>query len=138
MEKELLIGGHPFTLYLRPFTSTGRVHIPLKSVVLKRGVTAGPATVYDPQLGMTSRFKRYVTFGDFETALADFVHSKAPLVALGKPGEQIGAGRIESTDEDRRAKFEQLATHAAAIVLVPSVRPGTRPVAADTDEESAR
>jgi hypothetical protein len=122
--------GAPFTLYLRPFTSTGRVRIPLKSVVLKRGVIAGPATTWDPQLGRTSRFKRYVTFGDFETELADGVDPQAPLVALGKPGEQIGAGRIVTSDEDWQAKFNQLATRAVAIVLVPSLRPGTR---AETD-----
>jgi hypothetical protein len=118
--------GDLFTLYLRPFTSTGRVRIPLKSIVLKRGVIAGPATVQDTQLGLTSRFKRYVTFGDFETELADTVDSQAPLVALGRPGEQVGAGRIESTDEDWRAKFRHLATRAVAIVVVPSLRSGTR------------
>ena len=117
--------GVPFTLYLRPFTSTGRVRIPLKSVVFKRGVIAGPGTIYDPQLGGSSRLKRYVTFGDFETELADAVESSAPLVALGRPGEQIGAGRIDTSDKEWRGKFSQLATRAVAIVLVPSVRPGT-------------
>ena len=37
----------PFTLYLRPFTSTGRVRIPLKSVVLKRGVVGRHHRVRD-------------------------------------------------------------------------------------------
>ena len=102
------------------------MRIPLKSFVLKRGVMAGPATVYDPELGRTTRFKRYVTFGDFETELADAVESQAQLVALGKPGEQIGAGRIESADDDWQAKFKELATRAVAIFLLPSLQPGTR------------
>jgi hypothetical protein len=113
-------------LYLRPFASTGSLRIPLKSVVVKRGVIAGPATVYDPQLGRTSRFKRYVTFGDFETELADVVASQAPLVALGYPGEQIGAGRIETGDDEWQGTFKQLAARAVAIILVPSLHCGTR------------
>jgi hypothetical protein len=117
----------PYSLYLRPFTSTGHARIPLRSDVYKRGVLAGPTPgIWDPELGQTTRYKRYVTFGDFETELAKLVEPQAPLIALGRTGEQIGAGRIESDDKDWRVDFELLAEHAKVIFLVPSPHEGTQ------------
>jgi hypothetical protein len=117
----------PYSLYLRPFTSTGHARIPLRSAVYKRGVLAGPTPgTFDPELGQTIRYKRYVTFGDFETELAALVEPQAPLIALGRTGEQIGAGRIESDDKDWRTRFELLAEHAIVIFLVPSTHEGTQ------------
>jgi hypothetical protein len=117
----------PYSLYLRPFTSTGHARIPLRSAVYKRGVLAGPTPgSFDPELGRTTRYKRYVTFGDFETELAALVEPQAPLIALGRTGEQIGAGRIESDDKDWRTRFELLAEHAIVIFLVPSIHEGTQ------------
>jgi hypothetical protein len=117
----------PYSLYLRPFTSTGHVRIPLRSAIYKRGVLAGPTPgIFDRELGRTTLYKRYVTFGDFETELAALVETQAPLIALGRTGEQIGAGRIESDHKDWRTRFELLAAHAMIIFLVPSTHAGTQ------------
>jgi hypothetical protein len=116
----------PYSLYLRPFTSTGHVRIPLGSTVHKRvGAELGPGPI-DPELGRTSRLKRYVTFGDLETVIAGLVEAHAPLIGFGRTGEQLGAGRIESDDEHWRVRFELLAAHAAVIFLLPSTHDGTR------------
>ncbi len=116
-----------FSFYLRPFKSTGRVRIPLRSKMYKRGVLAGPTHgIYDPEIGRTSRYKRYVTFGDFETELAKIVETESPLVALGRTGEQIGAGRLESNDKDWRKSFKLFAQHARVIFLIPSTHDGTK------------
>lgn len=117
----------PFTLYLRPFSSTGHVRIPLKSFMLRRGILTEPTFgIYDTQLGKTTLFKRYVTFGDFETELAKLVEIPAPLIALGRVGEQIGAGRIESNDDGWQVKFKLLANKSRVIFLIPSTHEGTK------------
>lgn len=116
----------PYSLYLRPFSSTGHVRIAIASRVYKRGVLAGPGRTYDPELGSTELYKRYVTFADFETELARVVEPLAPLIGLGRPGEQIGAGRIESEHKDWRDKLALLAEHAMVIFLVPSTNAGTQ------------
>jgi hypothetical protein len=115
-----------YSLYLRPFTSTARARIPLRSAVLKRSVSEPTMGVFDPELGKTTRYKRHVTFGDFETELAALVEADAPLIALGKTGEQIGAGRIRSDDKDWITSFERLAEHAIVIFLMPSIHEGTQ------------
>lgn len=116
-----------YFLYLRPFVSTGKVKIVLKSGMTKRGVLATTTTTIDyPGYGRTSLYKRYVNWGDLETELAAALESYGPLIALGKPGEQIGSGRIQSTEETWRADFFRLAKGARLIFLLPSTHEGTK------------
>jgi hypothetical protein len=68
---------------------------------------------------------RWEKEADLETALARAMEDYAPLVALGRPGEQEGAGRI-LTDEDKwKDEIDILAKRALLVFLVPSDRPGT-------------
>ena len=62
---------------------------------------------------------------DFERVLAEAAEKGLPLVALGRPGEQIGAGRIMTSEERWKEDIELLATAALVIFLFPSTRPGT-------------
>jgi hypothetical protein len=48
-----------------------------------------------------------------------------PLLALGRPGEAIGAGRVKTTDEDWQRIFETLAKAATGFIVVPSLTSGT-------------
>jgi hypothetical protein len=48
-----------------------------------------------------------------------------PLLALGRPGEAIGAGRVKTTDEDWQRIFESLAKAATGFMVVPSLTSGT-------------
>src|SRR5262249_25405607 len=67
----------------------------------------------------------HVDFGDLETLIAMVIESRAPLVALGASGEQIGAGRIATTDEGWRAAFVTLAESAHVLFMLPADRSGT-------------
>jgi hypothetical protein len=62
---------------------------------------------------------------DLETVVAMSVDSYAPLIALGRPGEQVGAGRVLTTEESWKATFEKLAGGVSTIFLIPSSHPGT-------------
>ena len=53
------------------------------------------------------------------------MRSIGPLIALGRPGEAIGAGRIITEDANWMADILILMKRAKAIFLVPSSQPGT-------------
>jgi hypothetical protein len=48
-----------------------------------------------------------------------------PVLALGTPGEQVGAGRIASTDETWQRGIWELATGARALLVLPATSAGT-------------
>ncbi|TXS95851.1 ankyrin repeat domain-containing protein [Parahaliea maris] len=62
---------------------------------------------------------------DFETALALGEPRSLPLVALGGPGEHIGAGRALTTESNWRNVVLGLMDASTAIFIVPSLRGGT-------------
>jgi hypothetical protein len=62
---------------------------------------------------------------DLEAFLARAFETYQPLIALGKPGEHIGAGRIETDDASWQEKIDLLLKYAATIVMIPSYREGT-------------
>ncbi|MDT7789017.1 MAG: hypothetical protein QOF58_7436, partial [Pseudonocardiales bacterium] len=104
--------GH--SVWLRSFQSTGRVRVIAKSKYVKlkgEDVEKGGLHIY---------------LGDFETMLAEAVEHVAPLIALGESGEQIGAGRVRTREEDWREVFTLLTASAHTIYLMPSLRPGTQ------------
>src|SRR5262249_40088098 len=61
-----------------------------------------------------------------ELVLADKLRRVAPLVGLGRSGEQPGAGRIESEEESWHSDFHLLARRARAIYVVPAPNEGTQ------------
>lgn len=99
----------PFYLYLRAFETTGRLRAPL-FVRLRRLSLAAHRGVTD----------------DIESYVGQAVRSIAPLIALGRPGEAVGAGRIQTADATWQADIDLLIQRAQAVLLVPSERPGTR------------
>jgi hypothetical protein len=117
-----------YCLYLRAFDTTQRVKIIVKAWTQRRGPS-------DPDLigmvnikgfGRTSVYRRYAVWGDLETLLADRLERLgAPLVALGRPGEQVGAGRVVSTGESWRRDVQQLADGARALLVLPATSVGT-------------
>ena len=62
---------------------------------------------------------------DLETMLAYSIAPALPLVALGKPGEQLGAGRIQTTNEHWKEEILRLMQSARLILIIPSHRAGT-------------
>jgi hypothetical protein len=94
-----------FALYLRPFVVTDRLP------------TSLPGTHYTG-----SRFDGFL---DFEGILQDSVRDTTPLVALGRPMETYGAGRILTDDENWKAKVTKLMEASTTIFLIPSNHAGT-------------
>lgn len=99
-----------FVLYLRPFSTTGRV---LQQTAPRPALPGSPADVLKP----------------YEHELESFLLKGArrfgPLIALGAPGEAIGAGRISSTDENWQEYVKVLTREAIAIFCVPIANAGT-------------
>ena len=94
-----------FPLYLRAFATTGKL--------LQETDHHSFEARYRP------------VFDDMEEALAKAFEETAPMVALGLPGEHIGAGRVATTEESWRDIFVRLALNAKVLLLLPSARPGT-------------
>jgi hypothetical protein len=90
---------HSFGLYLRPFFSTGKIRVNL---------------LRDASMDW-----------DFETLFAYSLKGYLPIIALGQPGEHLGAGRIETQDDDWQALASDLIERADCIYIIPSNRPGT-------------
>lgn len=82
----------PFALYLRPFNVTDRLGL--------QGLSS--------QWGGT----------DIEVLLAEACQSWGKLLALGKEGKSIGAGRLRSDEESWRSMFHKLAKKARLIILI--------------------
>lgn len=62
---------------------------------------------------------------DFESAIAYYLAPYMNILAVGRQGEHVGAGRIEMSNDDWQANVARLAAEANPILLVPSDRPGT-------------
>jgi len=77
------------------------------------------------------------TWGDFETILAENLEPGVRLIALGRPGEHVGAGRVVALEDSWQAAFHKLAARAEFIVAVPSTHEGTmwelRQIASDSE-----
>lgn len=100
-----------YALYLRPFSTTGRL------------IVANPKRRWLPIL--PSYFAHEETL-EFETLLSDALTPDLPLIALGRPGEHIGAGRLAVPDEEWREVFQRLIRNAKWILMIPSDEGETR------------
>jgi hypothetical protein len=87
----------PFALYLRPFDTTNKL------------MTQQVQTAHGPSMHI-----------DFETLLERALESYFFLCGLGKSGEMIGAGRIETENDKWYNNFQLLADNASLIVMIPS------------------
>ena len=100
-----------YALYLRPFSTTGRLIAP------------NPQPRWLPIL--PGYFAHEKTL-EFETLLSNALAPDLPLVALGRPGEHIGAGRLAVADDDWQAVFHRMIRDATWIVMIPSHEGETR------------
>ncbi len=95
-----------FSLYLRAFSTEGKMPVFVSS------------SFFEDMRGERTL--------DLEALLGEAVEPFAPLVALGKPGEQFGAGRIHSDETTWREKLGLLAQGARFIFVLPSDSAGTK------------
>jgi hypothetical protein len=97
----------PYFLYLRAFETTKHLMAPLFLLDL---ATFGLNRLWS---------------GELESFLSGALRKTGPLIALGHPGENLGAGRAITTDEAWKDDIAKLAGGAGGILLIPSHRPGT-------------
>ena len=97
--------GGKFFVYLRSFETTGKLRPPFffSLAVLQRLQT-----------------------NELESFLALGLEKAGLLLGLGRPGENVGAARIRVADAEWQADIQQLISHAAGILLIPSAHAGTR------------
>lgn len=98
-----------YTVYLRPFASTGEI-----SDVSITSPLAGA-------LGLSLGGEELELEGQMERA----VRPLGPLIALGQPLEHIGAGRIFVGEDEWREAIKLLLSKARLIIMLPSARHGT-------------
>lgn len=102
--------GRPhFSLFLRPFTVTGKISIknPFASSTL------WPTTFSEPRII------------DLEEMLAQVFSNEAPLLGFGRPGEAIGAGRALVTDQEWKREIAKWMFFAELILIVPASSEGS-------------
>jgi hypothetical protein len=95
-----------YLVYLRAFETTGKLK--------------APWFMFANDLGL-----QRLRSTEQESYLAWAVRKLGPLVALGEPGEHLGAGRIKTTDADWQQAVKALVGKAKAVLIIPSDRPGT-------------
>ena len=92
-----------FAVFLRPFYLTGKM--------------------------MQWRFQFYSKdwgkFDDLEQAIVSTLDESMPTVALGKPGETSGFGRISMDESSWESAAAELMLRASLIICIPSAHPGT-------------
>jgi hypothetical protein len=118
-------GSEPCYLYLRPFASTGGVRVLRRVAKRKKGFQSyrGPDGQPNPSIGFP--YLLQVVWNDFETLLEAALRPNGPLVALGRPGEQLGAARIVSDEEGWKELVHDLVRNAVLIFMLPSRDTGT-------------
>ena len=103
----------PFVLYLRPFASTDQISVTNTRISEVR-VGMGPT-------GFVAMEERL----EFEAEIEKALRKTGPVVALGRPLEHVGAGRVLVDDSEWQAEIKRLMQAAVFVVLLPSPREGT-------------
>ena len=97
-----------YSVYLRPFAITGKV------IVKHQEYQSGPVSEVDKE-----------RVRDLEMLFSQALDRYEPMIALGLPGESIGAGRIQTDDQTWIDTISLMIQHSKLLILVPSSNPGT-------------
>ncbi len=106
-----------FFVYLRPFFTTGNMPVERQRGGLRAAIPLLPRYFEDR---VDSRSV------ELEKMIAKALVPSGLLIGLGKPGEQIGAGRIVTGETNWQNEVCLLVKYAKLLILIPSERPGTR------------
>lgn len=101
----------PYTLYLRPFASTG-----VFETTGMGAATAGAGGAVSALVGAKI---------ELESQMERAVRPLGQLVALGRPLEHIGAGRLQVEDGQWKEAVRLLMSKARLLIVLPSSRIGT-------------
>jgi hypothetical protein len=94
-----------FAVFLRPFYITGKLKV---QFMIASGPNSYQTYVYELEETIIKAFKKMM-----------------PIVALGKPGEVQGVGRILVDEDAWRVSASELMRAATLIICIPSSHPGT-------------
>jgi hypothetical protein len=102
-----------FGIFLRPFYTMDKIET--------------EQTIMIPQWsGGTMTFSTYVIEHKLEDALVEAFRYTLPVVALGKPGETFGVGRILVDEDSWQKAASELMRRASLLICLPSSRPGSQ------------
>jgi hypothetical protein len=101
----------PFAVFLRPFSSTGNFRQKSRQL-LPQEVTVG-----------SSSPSREYSF-ELESMIAQVIHNWLPMIALGRPGEHFGSGRLPVSDDEWQEVVKSLVHQADVIFVVPDTSEG--------------
>jgi hypothetical protein len=101
-----------FAVFLRPFYTTDKI--------ISRHIMMMPV-----QYGTTTTYQTVIIEHRLEDAIVDAFRRTMPVVALGKPGETFGVGRILADEDSWQKAAAELMDRAALIIFQPSSRPGS-------------
>ena len=101
----------PVMLYLRPFALTDQLRFRQAGYILD---------MFTPQGLEKDRVR------DLETMIAEQMENTSPLIALGEPGEHVGAGRVFSAEAEWQEAVRKLARASGRILVLPSDQAGTK------------
>ncbi len=105
LEQAILGLAHDYSLYLRSFSTTGKM-------------LTKDTSLHFPGIDLFRDHENL--FVDLETVFAEVLEIYLPVVTLGTPGEFIGAGRVETDDRSWKDALEVLAENAVLILVLPS------------------
>lgn len=106
-----------FYLYLRSFESTGQL-------ALKQPTQFIPSHISDnPEIPISDLSKDMDT--EFETIFSNSIWGETPFIALGEPGEHVGAGRMPTSESDWNELIVKAINRTKGIIIVPSITQGT-------------
>ena len=130
-----LSGQNPpaFALYLRPFGVTNRLGpaagFPIRDLPFAQSRFMSGRNPFGTDISFSLAMDD--AFSDeVESIIANASEASLPLVALGRPGEALGAGRFDASEDagnDVAWKdiVEKMILDADVIFAIPSARPGT-------------
>ncbi len=111
-----------YSLYLRPFVCRDRLPIEPEVAPANNPITQ----LVCHQITELMKCFSISASADLETILAKTLDGNAPLIAVGRPGEHFGAGRIQLSDADWQPGVVRLAQRATKIFLIPGEGVGTQ------------
>ena len=102
-----------FAVFLRPFYTTDKI---AQNEYVNEFVTEGGQT----------RIQQHTIRHPLEETIVEALRYTMQVIALGKPGETRGVGRILVDDANWQSAASELMSRALLLICVPSSRPGTR------------
>ncbi len=101
-----------FAIFLRPFYTMDKIQT--------------KQTIMMPQWsGGTMIYGTYIIEHKLEATLVEAFRLTLPVVALGKPGETFGVGRILVDEDSWQEAASELMRRASLLICLPSSRPGS-------------